>query len=479
MLYSQIPWRRAWLAARIAESQLGRQGWRAFLALLSVAVVLIAAPTASAGETRIGINGARLSELLPGSEAAENGWLSYANRIGVNWLPGMTSMALDYPAQLGPLWGVGALTGDQSTTIGQQNLHAAILAELAKGQKVYVAGGSMGTLVIDREIAYLETLASPPPADAITFYIFGGESRGFGKTYAPGATLPIVGTTLLQVPETRYNTVLVYSQWDGWANPPDRPWNVLAVLNAVMGVFLTTDEGNDHSEVMNSSPADAVLVSETTNSLGGKTSTYMIPTTDLPITRPLRMLGVPKSIVDTVNSWLLPIIARGYSSMTPGVAPHFDKGRLVWSEPAEAPAASPIQRSGLASAAAEITVPEPSSASNDAAPPSHTVLDPLGESVEPKPAEPESVVYEPSESTSIDIAVDDQDADATRTEEEAESTERARAVDGDGEPDGDAVKEPDSSDTSVSDVDEDVSPKPSADSGDREENSESPEPAAA
>ena len=46
--------------------------------------------------------------------------------------------------------------------------------------------------------------------------------------------LPIIGVTLDPVPETRYDTVVVYSQWDGWANPPDRPWNLLAVLNAVI-----------------------------------------------------------------------------------------------------------------------------------------------------------------------------------------------------------------------------------------------------
>lgn len=334
MLYPQIRWRREQPATSSAERRPRRGGWRAFAALLGAAVILVGAPTAYAGVTRIGINGARHSELIQGASQTQGGWLNYANTVGANWLPGTTAVPLDYPAQLGSLWGAGALTGDQSVAIGQQNLHALILAELAKGQTVAVAGGSMGTLVIDREIAYLESLSEPPPAGSITFYIFGGESRGFGMTYAPGIKLPIIGVTLDPVPETRYDTVVVFSQWDGWANTPDRPWNVAAVLNALMGVFLQIDGTNDHSNATNASLEDAVLVSETTNSLGGKTTTYMIPTTDLPITRPLRLLGVPKPLVDRINSLLLPLIARGYSSMTPGIAPYFSNGRLVWRSPA-------------------------------------------------------------------------------------------------------------------------------------------------
>lgn len=160
----------------------------------------------------------------------------------------MAPVALDYPAQLGPLWGTAALTGDQSLTAGQVALHAAILAELAKGNTVAVAGLSLGTMVIDREIAYLQSLpeTSAPPADSITFYVFGGESRGFGEIYARGVTVPLIGITFHTVPESRYDTVVVYGQWDGWAAPPDRPWNALAVVNAVMGALYTVNGSNDH-----------------------------------------------------------------------------------------------------------------------------------------------------------------------------------------------------------------------------------------
>jgi hypothetical protein len=326
-----------------------RSIWVTLAAALSTAVLLTATPMAYAGESRIGINGARpsdlpiLSELLGDSGFTQEGWLHHASRVGANWLPGRTVVPLDYPAQLGPLWGTGALTGDQSLVAGQQALHTAILAELEKGQTVAVAGLSLGTMVIDREIAYLHSLpvAQAPDPAKITFYVFGGESRGFGQMYARGVTIPLIGITFRPVPETRYNTVVVYGQWDGWANPPDRPWNGLAVLNAVMGALYTINGTNDHSKAAKASLSEADLVSKTTNIIGGTTWTYMIPEKNLPVTRPLRQLGVPGSIVDKLNVLLTPLIATGYSSMTPELGLHIANGRLVWKAPPPAATSSP------------------------------------------------------------------------------------------------------------------------------------------
>jgi hypothetical protein len=75
--------------------------------------------------------------------------------------------------------------------------------------------------------------------------------------------------------------------------------------------------------------ADAVQVSKTANSRGGTTATYMIPRDDLPLTRPLRQIGVPSLVVDWVNKLLMPLIAAGYSSMTPHLGPRIDHGQLA------------------------------------------------------------------------------------------------------------------------------------------------------
>lgn len=339
-------------------------------ALVVAAAVVIAAPgVLAAAQTRLGLNGGRpsdwpfLAPLLAGQGLTQQGWLDFASRVGENWLPGTTPVAVDYPAQLGPLSGPSALTTDQSTAIGQQNLHAAILRELAKGEPIVVAGLSEGTLVIDQELRYLQNDPTAPPAQDITFYVFGDMGRGLGQMYLPGVTIPFVGQTFSPLPDSQYDTVVVNEQWDGWANPPDRPWNLLAVLNAVMGAVYTVNGSNDHSQTSLDSMADAVLVSKTTSSLGGTTTTYMIPREQLPLTRPLLQLGVPTWAVDEIDKLLMPLIQTGYSTLTPNLGPHIDHGQLVWTSP-PAPAAEPVSTA----AQSDVTPVQTGIASTDAAP---------------------------------------------------------------------------------------------------------------
>lgn len=70
-------------------------------------------------------------------------------------------------------------------------------------------------------------------------------------------------------PETPYDVIVVAQEYDGWADFPDRPWNLLATLNAIAGSGLipgfpslhnatvsvdlgqagTEDERHDHREL--------------------------------------------------------------------------------------------------------------------------------------------------------------------------------------------------------------------------------------
>ena len=317
---------------------------RSLAAAVLAAAVAVAAPGALASaQTRIGLNGGRptewpiLSDVLASQGLTQQGWLDFASRVGENWLPDTksNSVPLNYPGQLGIVSGPNALTADQSTELGQRLLHQLILNELTKGEPVAVAGLSEGTLVIDRELAYLQTLPEneAPSRDVLTFYVFGDMLRGLGQMYLPGVTIPFIGQTFGPVPETRYDTVVVNEEWDGWANPPDRPWNPLAVLNAVMGAVYTVNGSNDHSQTSLDSVDDAVLTSQVTNSLGGTTSTYVVPRTQLPITRPLLQLGVPSWVVDEVDKLLMPLIRAGYSYMTPELGPRIDRGQLTFTPP--------------------------------------------------------------------------------------------------------------------------------------------------
>jgi PE-PPE domain len=351
-----------------------RRRW--FAAALVTALMLIAAPgVLAAAQTRISLNGGRpsewpiLSSVLAGQGLTQEAWLEFAKHVGENWLPGTTPVPVDYAGQLGIVSGPNALTTDQSTAVGQVLLHQMILDNLKEGP-VAVAGLSEGTLVIDKELAYLATLSKEdaPSRDALTFYVFGDMLRGLGQMYLNGVTIPFIGQTFGPVPETQYDTVVVNEQWDGWANPPDRPWNLLAVLNAVMGAVYTVNGSNDHSQTSLDSLADAVMVSEVKNTLGGTTTTYMIPRQQLPVTKPLLQLGVPSWIVDEIDKVLMSFIQAGYSSLTPNLGPHIERGQLVWTSPPP-PAVDPTTtaaQSDVAPVAVE-TGTASASASSDAA----------------------------------------------------------------------------------------------------------------
>ncbi|VBA43813.1 Diacyltrehalose acyltransferase Chp2 [Mycobacterium innocens] len=84
-----------------------------------------------------------------------------------------------------------------------------------------------------------------------------------------------------------------------------------------------------HNTASLASLSDAVQVSSATTSLGGTITTYLIPSSTLPMLLPLKEIGVPQPIVDNLNSFLQPIVNDGYSSLTPNSGPYFSHGSLV------------------------------------------------------------------------------------------------------------------------------------------------------
>jgi len=287
-----------------------------------VAAAILAAPSAWA-QTRVSINGADqqpLTELINGTTHAE--WLSDATNIGANWTGIPTSTNVDYPASLiDP-------SADTSLNIGQAALNTSIFNAVSSGQPVVVTGLSMGTIVIDREITYLDADPSAPPPSKLTFIEFGTPSApgSFGATYIPaGATVPLINYTQEPLPaDSPYNIVIVNAQWDGWANAPDRPWDPVADANAVLGAL--QEHGTDEVGTV---PANAVEQSQVINSAGGTTTTYVVPEPTLPLVQPLINAGVPASITNPLNKALTPIVEKGYSQYTPKAGPYVSGGKIV------------------------------------------------------------------------------------------------------------------------------------------------------
>jgi hypothetical protein len=260
---------------------------------------------------------------LTGSETSQQ-YAALNAAIGENWFPGTTPEVVNYPATAGLLSSLKAPTANQSFAIGQQMLNTDILNATAGGQSVVVTGLSEGTIVIDHEEAYLATAPNAPAPSQVTFVEFANPERGIADTYLhAGTTVSGIGYTVAAAPVSQYNTALLYTQYEGVADPPDRPWHLLADVNALVGWHLF------HGPTALASPSQAVEVSSVTDPLGGTTTTYMIPTSTLPLLMPLQHIGVPSRIVSELNSVLTPIVNEGYSQYDPG-GPYFSHGNLVW-----------------------------------------------------------------------------------------------------------------------------------------------------
>ncbi|MEN4479486.1 PE-PPE domain-containing protein [Mycolicibacterium cosmeticum] len=217
---------------------------------------------------------------------------------------------VSYPADLWPLR--GNLTLDQSVQIGVANLEAELNA--ASGP-VTVVGISQGALVVNYEKRALMERADSAAAQGISFVTIGDPTNSDGGLLSrfPHAHIPILDVTIPKPPvETPYDTTEIVHEYDGYADFPDNPFNLLADLNAIAGVVY---EHPNKSGVDLSDPRN--VVTTTTNSLGGTTTHVLVPTDELPLTRPLRSAGVPDRVVNRLDRPLRRIINTGYSGERP------------------------------------------------------------------------------------------------------------------------------------------------------------------
>ena len=262
-----------------------------------------------AGQTVYTVGGAR----WPGIP-----WYEYTDRSGRGWYPNASRVVVDYPAgavrlpaDLVPYFGTA--TVGESVDVGMHNLDGKIRS--TSGSRVAV-GLSEGALVLDTEQTRLANDPAAPPPDQLSFTTFGdpGGTHGFGKSllasmFAPGTIVPIVDYRMPMPVESPYNSSQVLTAYDGIADFPDRPENLLSVANGVMGATFI------HTPVAFTHPADVPPqnITTTTNSRGGTTTTYLVPSKYLPLTLPLRFAGVPDQTVNDIDAALKPMVDAGYS----------------------------------------------------------------------------------------------------------------------------------------------------------------------
>ena len=124
----------------------------------------------------------------------------------------------------------------------------------------------------------------------------------------PGLYIPILDISF-NGPEptnTQFDTIVITRQYDGFADFPLYPLNLVADLNALLGVFYV------HAYPFDVSLAPDPPTSPPIQSQHGDTSYYFFETPDLPLFGPLRTLGVPESLIDVVEPFFRVLVELGY-----------------------------------------------------------------------------------------------------------------------------------------------------------------------
>lgn len=260
---------------------------------------------------RITVGGARptdlpINKVIGGQTPAQ--YEAFVPHIGENWAADTTGPTVEYPATVGILR--GAPTVNQSVAIGAERTIE--LIRDATGP-VVVAGLSEGGMVADEVARRLAGNPDAPPAESLTFVVFGSPGRGLLRKMVPyGVHVPLIGYTQRHPPAGQYDTSYVIGEYDGWADPPDRLWNLVAGLNAVMGAAQV------HVASALAHPDHAVKTAESVTALGGTVRHYLVPTRHLPLTKPLRDAGVSAGFVDRVERVLRRVVDAGYRRNDPG-----------------------------------------------------------------------------------------------------------------------------------------------------------------
>lgn len=292
------------------------------------------------------------------------------------WLGGMFAVDYDlkpitYPATAGLLNGPGSPTITQSVAVGRQSMYDTIMTT---DGEIIVTGTSQGTLVMDEVLAMLAADPNAPTPDRITFIYtaplqhHGGTSRSAMSYLGQGFYIPVVDWIVKRPIDSQYDTIVVVGEYDGWADFPDRLWNLVAVANALMApMFPLSLSVHGQTAFADLSIVPPENISTTTNSRGATVTSILVPTKNLPLWQPLRDIGVDSRIVDVLDQITRPIVDAGYSRNDRSAAPvgaevqasgnpaanadELDQQESVADAPTAEPNADPVMRQESSSTA--------------------------------------------------------------------------------------------------------------------------------
>ncbi|MGH7488713.1 MAG: PE-PPE domain-containing protein, partial [bacterium] len=231
--------------------------------------------------------------------------------------PGAIAQQLGAPQQLYPLTGVHNGFFDPSVQAGVTILDDALKQQLADGNHVVVYGDSQGATIETLEMENLAASANPPSPDQLNFVLTGDPDLPNGGMLErfdfPGLpsnlTLPSLGVTFYGATpaDTPYPTAIYTGEYDGFADFPRYPINLLADINALLGIPFV--HGVSY---FSQSLVDQASVWQTSPGYDGDTTYYLIPTENLPLLDLLRGNPLGNAIADLLQPDLKVLVNLGY-----------------------------------------------------------------------------------------------------------------------------------------------------------------------
>ncbi|ORV45710.1 PE family protein [Mycolicibacter engbaekii] len=235
-----------------------------------------------------------------------------------------TTNALFTPEGLYPLTGVKTLPLDTSVQQGSTILFHTIMEEIRKGNELVVAGysqsGIINGVVMDKLLALPEELR--PTADELSFVTLGSPSNPNGgllpRFDIPGVPLSLasLGVTFSggAPAQTPWETANYIQEYDGFADFPKYPLNILADLNAFMGILFIH---RNYPSLTDEQLAAAIEL-DVSEGYAGSNRYFMIPAENLPLLEPLRLTAFGDAFADLLQPALRVLVNLGYGSIEHG-----------------------------------------------------------------------------------------------------------------------------------------------------------------
>ena len=204
---------------------------------------------------------------------------------------------------------------------GMQILDSTILEKIANGdvsaQNPLVVFGYSQSAAISS--AVMRQLAGQDvPSDYVRFVLIGNPDNPVGgMTVATSGLYPQYLADNVATPNNLYQTDVYTHEYDGVADFPTYPLNLLSVLNAAMGFIYS------HGTYLSLTPeqiANAVLLP--TSDADTMVNYYMIPSESLPLLNPLRLIPIAgQPLYDLLEPVTRVLVNLGYGNIEHGWSP--------------------------------------------------------------------------------------------------------------------------------------------------------------